>query len=163
MEAIGSVRPSSLVHTAITRGSRLTITCKPLCLSHKRGRAGTRSSHTTTIDECLNRKDPGQYGLHPTRFQEMGCHVGMQRVEMRSGLKLYATTQSLVDGFSSISVNQIQLSKKRKFVAEIVFHAKIELSIKRRARPLERAAPVMARKFEETTRLKSVLGCSYVA
>ena len=94
----------------------------------------------------------------------MGCHVGMQRGEMRSGLKFCATAQSSLDGVWSSSVNQTQLSKKRKFVAEIVFHAKVErVSTRRRTWPLGRAAPVMARKVAETTSLKGVLGCSCVA
>ena len=136
------------------------------CLTHKRGRAGTRCSHTTAIDECLNHKgkDPGSIGSIPPGSGRWA--VTLECSVLRCGLGWSSTQQHRhrMMVFWSSSAIRTQLSKKRKFIAEIVFHTKIErVSIKCRARPLGRAASVMARKVAKTTGLKSVLGCSYVA
>ena len=45
----GSVRQSSPVHTAITRGSRLTLTCKPLMLLHTTRGHALPHSHSPVV------------------------------------------------------------------------------------------------------------------
>ena len=87
--SIGSVRPSSPVYTAITRGNRLTLTCKPLMLPHTQA----WSSHSKAQSRNNDRRVLWPQGqgsclanIDPISHDSERCAVTLKCSVLRCGL-----------------------------------------------------------------------------
>ena len=114
------------------------------------------ADYATMIYECLDheRKGSGRHRPHLTRFRNRSCEtcdrVETQSAELRSGLKFCAAAPSSLDGHLFEQRESDSVTQEKEIRCRGHFLRELErVSMRRRTRPLDRAATVMARRLQK--------------